>query len=111
MPCPNNLLAVLVGAHTKQLVGAANPQRTASNSKVVRIPLHKGGAPSGHPPRNMAPEPAQDLEAFQGSLWVLPRRRPTMSAKPSPPHMSEKTATPTGDSLQYTNVAPSSTNT
>ena len=43
----------------------------------------------------MAALPGQLLAGFQGRRAELPQRRPTMSAKPSPPHMSEMATRPT----------------
>jgi len=51
----------------------------------------------------MAAEPAQLLLPLWGSL-TDPKRRPTMSARPSPPHMSAITSSPTALSRQYVRV-------
>jgi hypothetical protein len=59
----------------------------------------------------MAALPAQLLAGFQGSLLPAPRRRPTMSARPSPPHIMEMAMSPAGLSRQNTSVAPTSTST
>jgi len=61
------------------------------------------------PNTNMAEVPAQDFSGFQGNGFVWPKRRPMMSARPSPPHIKEVTTKPTGEPLQYIAVTESST--
>ncbi len=60
-------------------------------------------------PANMAKLPAQLLFRLCGSGLPFPKRRPTMSAMPSPPHMSATATIPVGDSRQYTAVTAIST--
>eukprot|EP00242_Pyramimonas_sp_CCMP2087_P002588 CAMPEP_0198229296 /NCGR_PEP_ID=MMETSP1445-20131203/114048_1 /TAXON_ID=36898 /ORGANISM="Pyramimonas sp., Strain CCMP2087" /LENGTH=122 /DNA_ID=CAMNT_0043909749 /DNA_START=396 /DNA_END=767 /DNA_ORIENTATION=+ len=63
------------------------------------------------PPMNIAMLPAQVFDLFHGSLCFPPYRRPTMSASPSPPHMSESAAMPMADSLQNMAVTADMANT
>lgn len=55
-------------------------------------------------PANMAKLPAQLLVRLKGS-FAEPNFLPTMSARPSPPHMREMTIMPIGDCRQKTIVA------
>ncbi|CAL6336970.1 unnamed protein product [Bathycoccus prasinos] len=60
-----------------------------------------------NPATTIAALPAKDLRSSNGFghfLPVFPNRLPTISATPSPPHMSDTTKNPTGDSLQNSNV-------
>ena len=57
-----------------------------------------------NPPRKNAALPAALLSAFHGSAFPFPSRRPTISANPSPPHMSDSAAIPSGAFRHHTAV-------
>ena len=63
--------------------------RTSAN--IVDVPVH------------IAKLPAQLLALLNGSLAV-PYLLPMISARPSPPHISDNTIMPTGESRQKTTV-------
>lgn len=55
-------------------------------------------------PVNMAALPAQLLLLLCGNLAPLPKRRPMMSARPSPPHMSATTCISVSHGVIHSNV-------
>ena len=57
-----------------------------------------------HRARNIAALPAALLFLLNHSLFPAPNRRPTMSANPSPPHISDSAARPEGEVRQNTAV-------
>ena len=61
------------------------------------------------PTAKKAAEPAKDLSSLNGNAFPFPSLRPTMSAMPSPPHISASAAIPYGEPLQYSAVVITST--
>lgn len=78
-------------------------KKACSQSNVIVIYLAYQAKAKANPPASMAKEPAQLLLLLCGSL-IEPKRRPTMSARPSPPHMSEMTNRPAALSRQQPTV-------
>lgn len=76
-------------SHQLPQVPRAAASRTAAAPQAGLATGSRRPAPRActHAPTNMAALPAQLLPRFQGSGLVAPRRRPTMSARPSPPHL------------------------
>ena len=65
------------------------------------LELHRG---LDRAPVNMAALPAQLLLLLCGNLAPLPKRRPMMSARPSPPHMSATTCISVSHGMAHINI-------